>query len=512
MSTYTQRQQLFNGLMDFADRMQQQQPKITDGCLTSRVVGEFSAGKTRFLCELLSDQLPEALYPVSSMQAETRLALEITHGEQVVLQLIEKPSDGHTAHNRVVQSFEHFPTRSEVMESDPFLHRLRLTLPEPRFILANGDGYSEEETPMRLFLVDTPGWNSGEDELSEQSPEALMFGEWNLNMVYVCHALRLDSQLNQEKLKDFLRALADKAGDFRVNPHLIMVITHCDSKERDKSVAKMQQRVYQDWGQIAKDLAWGEDAPALELDVLAYDFAEFKQGDCQLRGEFRQRFWQAFSRHLQQPKQIEQHPWIASVHTWPESWQVQPLIQAQIAELERLSALTQNAKQNGEWVKNMNMTRLIGLDSAEIGKRLSERWSTQVQLKPDFKLTSCADLPKDHPLFTWWRDYWQPRVNALIDAHQQLLDQVAQAFVTLPTETKDLNAYLCQQLDTRLKYAENSQQGSFFCVLTALNSMNSQALTDGPRWLASLLQLSLLDASYQDHLHAALNLANRQVA
>ena len=100
----------------------------------------------------------------------------------------------------------------------------------------------------------------------------------------------------------------------------------------------------------------------------------------------------------------------------------------------------------------------------------------------------------------------------MIDAHQQLLDQVAQAFATLPTETKDLNAYLCQQLDTRLKYAENSQQGSFFCVLTALNSISSQAVTDGPRWLASLLQLSLLDASYQDHLHAALNLANRQVA
>ena len=510
--SHIQRQQLFNGLLHFADRMQQQQPKLSDGCLTSRVVGEFSAGKTRFLCELLSDQLPEALYPVSSMQAETRLALEITHGEHVELHLIEKPSDSHTAHNRVVQSFEHFPTRAEVMGSDPFTHRLRLTLPEPRFILANGDGHSEEETPMRLFLVDTPGWNSGEDALSEQSAEALMFGEWNLNIVYVCHALRLDSQLNQDKLKDFLKALADKAWDFRVNPHLIMVVTHCSASERDKSVAKMQQRVYRDWAAITKDLGWEDDAPALELDVLAYDFAEFAQGDCPRRGEFRQRFWQAFGRHLQQPKQIEQHPWVATLHTWPEAWQIQPLIQAQIVQLEALRRLTQHAKQDGEWVKNMNMTRLIGLDAAAITKRLSERWLSQVQLQPDIQLTTCPDLPKDHPLSAWWQQYWQPRVNALVDAHQQLLDQVPLAFATLPSDTTDLNAYLCQRLDAALKYAENSQQGSFLCVMTALASVNAQAATDPVRWIASLLQLSLLDASYQDHLHAALNGTIGQVA
>ena len=510
--SHTQRQQLFNGLLHFADRMQQQQPKLSDGCLTSRVVGEFSAGKTRFLCELLSDQLPEALYPVSSQQAETRLALEITHGEQVGLQLIEKPSDSHTAHNRVLQSFAHFPTRAEVMGSDPFLHRLRLTLPEPRFILSNGDGHSEEETPMRLFLVDTPGWNSGEDELSEQSAEDLMFGEWNLNIVYVCHAERLDSILNREKLKDFLQTLADKAWDFRVNPHLIMVITHCPAENRDKWIAKMQQRIYHDWQQIMPEQSDAESSVSLDLDILAYDFKTFAQGNCPLRSEFRQRFWQAFGRHLQQPKQIEQHPWIASVHTWPETWQIQPLVQAQIIQLESLRRLTANAKQDGEWVKNMNMTRLIGLDAAAITKRLNERWLSQVQLQPDTHLTACPDLPKDHPLSVWWQQYWQPRVNALVDAHQQLLDQVPLAFATLPSDTTDLNAYLCQRLDAALKYAENSQQGSFLCVMTALASVNAQAATDPVRWIASLLQLSLLDASYQDHLHAALNGTIGQVA
>lgn len=505
MNSYTQRQPLFNSLIHFADHMQQQQPKLTDGCLTSRVVGEFSAGKTRFLCELLSDQLPEALYPVSSMQAETRLALEITHGEQVGLSLIEKPSDSHTAKNQVLQSFEHFPTRAEVMSADPFIHRLRLTLPEPRFILANGDGASEEQAPMRLFLVDTPGWNSGEDELSEQTAEALMFGEWNLNIVYVCHALRLDSQLNQDRLKDFLQALANKAGDFRVNPHLIMVITHCSSHERDKSIAKMQQRVYHDWAQMTQRMGLDDGELTLELDVLAYDFADFAQGDCPRRGDFRQRFWQAFGRHLQQPKQIEQHPWVASIHTWPQEWQIQPIIQQQMAQLGMLRQLTARAKQDGEWVKNMNMTRLIGLDAAAITKRLTERWYSQIQLHPDVMLSTCPNLPKGHPLSLWWQHYWQPRINALVDAHQQLLNQVKQTFATVPNTTQDLNAYLCQQLDAPLKYANDSQQGSFLCVLTALNSMGADALADAPRWLASLLQLSLLDASYQDHLHHALH-------
>lgn len=512
MSSYTQRQQLFNSFMHFADHMQQQQPKLTDGCLTSRVVGEFSAGKTRFLCELLSDQLPEALYPVSSMQAETRLALEVTHGEQVELTLVEKPSDSHTAKNRVLQSFEHFPTRAEVMNVDPFLHRLRLTLPEPRFILANGDGYSEDEAPMRLFLVDTPGWNSGEDELSEQSAQDLMFGEWNLNIVYVCHALRLDSQLNQDRLKDFLRALADKAGDFRESAHLIMVITHCVASERDKSIAKMQQRVYHDWAQITQSMGLDDAELTLELDVLAYDFAEFAQGECPRRGDFRQRFWQAFGRHLQQPKQIEQHPWVASIHAWPQAWQIQPLIQQQIAQLEMLRQLTARAKQDGEWVKNMNMTRLMGLDTAAVTQRLMERWQSQIQLDFDVMLTNCPNLPEGHPLSLWWQHYWQPRITALIDAHQQLLNQVKQAFAKVPTETPDLNAYLCQQLDAALKYANDSQQGSFFCVLKALNSMSADALNDSPRWLASLLQLSLLDASYQDHLYSALHATVGEVA
>lgn len=509
--SHIQRQQLFNSLLHFADRMQQQQPKLSDGCLTSRVVGEFSAGKTRFLRELLSSQLPEELHPVSSDHAETRLALEITHGEHVELHLIEKRKDEDTANNRVVQSFDHFPTRDEVMEYDPFTHRLRLTLPEPRFILANGDGHSDEETPMRLFLVDTPGWNSGEDALSEQSAAALMLGEWNLNVIYVCNALRLDSQLNQDKLKDFLKALAAKAGDFRASPHLIMVITQCAASERDKSVAKMHQRVYRDWAEINKYLG-EDDAPKLEIDILAYDFEKDFSKNVLLRDEFRQHFWQAFGRHLQQPKQIEQHPWVATLHTWPEAWQIQPLIQAQIVQLESLRRLTANAKQDGEWVKNMNMTRLIGLDAAAITKRLSERWLSQVQLQPDTQLTACPDLPKDHPLSAWWQKYWQPRVNALVDAHQQLLDQVPLAFASLPNDTNDLNAYLCQRLDTALKYAENSQQGSFLCVMTALASVNAQAVTDPVRWIASLLQLSLLDASYQDHLHAALNGTIGQVA
>jgi len=69
------------------------QPPLSDGVLTARIIGEFSAGKTRLLRELLVPLIPPALFPLSSLERQTRLRLEITHGETPRLSLIERPQD-----------------------------------------------------------------------------------------------------------------------------------------------------------------------------------------------------------------------------------------------------------------------------------------------------------------------------------------------------------------------------------------------------------------------------------
>ena len=63
-------------LQSFAKKMEKE-TQLKDGCLTARIVGEFSAGKTRLLKELLNEVIPADLFPVSSIERQTKLQLEI---------------------------------------------------------------------------------------------------------------------------------------------------------------------------------------------------------------------------------------------------------------------------------------------------------------------------------------------------------------------------------------------------------------------------------------------------
>lgn len=71
---------LYRALRALAERLSRPAAP-PDGLLSARVIGEFSAGKTRLLRELLGEVIPPALFPVSSLERQTRLPLEITYGE-----------------------------------------------------------------------------------------------------------------------------------------------------------------------------------------------------------------------------------------------------------------------------------------------------------------------------------------------------------------------------------------------------------------------------------------------
>ena len=125
----------YSALQSFATHMTKFQ-QISDGLLTARVIGEFSAGKTRFLRELLGDSIPPALYPVSSLERQTRLPMEITYGPEPELTLVQRANDYEINDKaRTLQTLTEFPDREATVQYDPLQHRLRLAIPENRLIL-----------------------------------------------------------------------------------------------------------------------------------------------------------------------------------------------------------------------------------------------------------------------------------------------------------------------------------------------------------------------------------------
>src|SRR5471030_2025161 len=121
---------------------------ISDGSLSARIVGEFSAGKTRLLSAVLGGIVPEALTPVSSRDVQTRLPLEVTYGDEPLLTVVEY-AQGRDLGAKILRELDQFPAREQIVEMalDPDLHRLRLSLPLAQLVLPNGDFFDDRKTP-----------------------------------------------------------------------------------------------------------------------------------------------------------------------------------------------------------------------------------------------------------------------------------------------------------------------------------------------------------------------------
>lgn len=293
--------------------------EIEDGALTVRIVGEFSAGKTRVLSELFPLQISEALKPISSQEAQTKLPLEISYGEVPSLALVQRSSDLDEVQH--VKFLDAFPDRQFVSQYDPQEYRLRLLINEPRFILKDGDGYSEDNTPKKLFLIDTPGWNSGEDAIAEVDAKNYLFGEHNLAILYVCHANRLDGHINNEKLKNFLDALID-ADFYSTNSRLYIVITHCEDASKTRLIEKMNERVCDIW----KNELFG-NLDDLILKVVAVDFPSMDDHELQ---DFQEDIWSYLLTEVGNESFEVQKTYSQQILDWDESLDIRVLIKEQV--------------------------------------------------------------------------------------------------------------------------------------------------------------------------------------
>lgn len=462
--------------------------QLTDGFVTARVVGEFSAGKTRLLSELFGQLIPEPLMPISSLEPQTRLQLEITYGDAPALSLVERAQDFEPA--RLVRQLDEFPDRQDLADLDPMRYRLRLAVSEPRLILHEGDGYGDDEkTPKRLFLIDTPGWSSGDDELAEQEASALMTGYDNLALVYVSQAGRLDGVVNADHLRDFMSAVAD--ADFVDQIQLLLVITRCPSADAPRMEKRARDLVHRLWAEL------GRDEDELSLDVFCVDFHAMS---AQALQQFRDGFWRSLLEPLKQPVQPvgHSHPWVAALRRWPDDWDLRPNLRATTELLERAKTLLQQARQGDEFVAGMNMYRLTGLDKTALRKKVETAWFKQFGCDSvELSQWSVPALSDQHPLSDWWSNYWQRQLERTLEPVQAFFDSAREAINRLTPDVEDLKDYLLSQLDRPHARALTALDGSFASLVKTAHSLLKEPAAE--KLVATLLALSQLQARYEDY-------------
>ncbi|WP_068979520.1 MULTISPECIES: P-loop NTPase family protein [Aeromonas] len=480
---------VYQAIKSFAKRMTQ--TRIEDGFLTARVIGEFSAGKTRLLTTLFGDGIEPSLHPVSSLEPQTRLQLEICYSNTPSLTLIEREDDVKPA--VILEKLQVFPNRNETLKYDPFRHRLRLEVCERRLILESGDRFSDDTQPKRLFLIDTPGWNSGDDDLAESTPTELMTGYHNLALIYVVSAMRLDSAGNAERLHAFIEMLGDV--DFLDRYKIMLVITHCPATEAEAMCARANDRLIQMWQSA------GYAADELELDVLCIDFASLSDTAIQA---FRQQFWHCLRRPLDADttQAVESaHPWAMSVQHWPQEWQLPSRLHQSMQALINMRQLLGLACKDGDFMPGMNQHRMFGLDAAAMRRKAQDRWRQQLALThgqsiPSFK--AVAELPAEHPLFAWWHQYFLHNLQQALQPTEVFFEQADQALLGLTPEIDNLQTYLSEHLAQPWQRAQKALDSSFTRLLEQATQLDD---VDTTTQLATMLMLSLIQTRYEDHSH-----------
>lgn len=490
---------LHGALASFANHMSTR-TALKDGVLTARVVGEFSAGKTRLLRELFSSVLPAALFPVSSLERQTRLQLEITHGNSPQLTLVERAADYADA--RKCRVWTKFPERAELTKFDPMRHRLRLALPEPRLILASGDGYSDDDSAKRLFLIDTPGWNSGDDALAESDASTLMAGYHNLSLVYVTQATRVDGAINAQRLAEFLAAFED--ADFLERHSLVFVVTHCSLEEAEAMRARAEDLVLTRWA------ALGRNRDELALSVLCVDFGGMSESQ---RQTFRDAFWGALLAPLDERARRKNLPsdahqpadlWARAVRQGASEWDVPAALRQTQTLIDTARKLLSTVIKNGEFIAGMNHYRLIGLDRQAAQIRLRQAWWRQVGCESallDSLATLPARPPQDHPLSAWWADYWATAVTATLTPTQTLFTTMDRTLDAVDASTEDMQEIFKAALSVPYQAAVAALESSFTRVVET--AQEHLTILPAERLTATLLSLSLLEARYRDHYQHA---------
>lgn len=476
-----------NTLRDFSDCTMARNA-ASDGCLTVRVVGEFSAGKTRLLSELLSDQVPLMLLPISSPERQTKLQLEITYGSSVKLTVVERAVD-HALNPEPINELASFPKREELKSYDPVKHRLRLTIPEPRLILPTGDGYSDDKSPKKLFLIDTPGWNSGDDDIAEGPAKAMMTGVWNLSLVFVTSASRLDGIQNSERLREFMVAFAD--ADFVGQPSIVFIVTHCPKLEQDRLGERARDQINKIW----REVRYSEEYELL-LKIICVDFSEVTKDELI---QFRDDFWSSVLKPLA-TQNTATNSLVENIKKWPDEWDIRPKAVGINSAILRATKLLNLAKNEGKFLHGMNRTRLIGLSEADAREKIVAAWLRQLEcdhIDQLFFSSNEFQLEINHPLYSWWNKSWFIDFERVVESLNDFFVKARGAIYSMPTNHENFNSYLSGKLSS--EYKKSTQEvNSRACKMMGVVATCTKDSTVEV-FLATAIRLSLLQSRFSDY-------------
>ncbi len=473
------------GIQSFSDNMTQ---KIVDELAVVHIIGAFSAGKSRLVRELLRQhQTALALLPISSQERQTALPLEITYGEVASLQQIdiEKPENTIT--------LTCFPTREQQMRFDAETHQLRLEIPEPKLLLGNISLCSAEEGIKRLVLKDMPGWNSGDSFVAENPLANGLVGADNISLVYVVRANAVDSQDDLSRLQAIFSAVENGDAFFYNGFHLIVVVTRCDATSEYEPI---KQRVSERLQQLAEEIGIEDE---FILTVLCVEFGKEQQA---LNQEvFTEAFWQAIFAPIAEQKQATMaFDWANRIQHWPQNWLIQAKLAKSLALVKHAVTFIDQFNKGGEFVANMNNTRLLGLSENERRQKVHNAWLKQVgQWHPLSEAIDELGLDAEHPLAVWWHQYWLAQLRNNLRAIDLLSEKMVQAISKLPTNVSDLQDYFFAQVNADYQQANALSNTHFYCLCQAIEPLTHEA--NHAKVIATLLSVSMLDAKYADYYH-----------
>lgn len=446
-----------------------------------RIIGEFSSGKTRFVRELFGKLIPENLEPVSSRETQTLCPLEVTFGETPTLELIKREDDWANA--AVLENLATFPDRTALLKKDAPNLRLRLTIPEERLILKEGDGYSEGKEPRLLRFIDYPGWNSEDDK---KGLEALgLSSDWpNFALAYVCSALRAEAKTNRATLKIFLEALADGSLECAAaKTPIFLIITGADKHETPALATRLTE--------FARETL-GESAEYFPLITMPVDFAAV---DKKTLEEFRATFWE----HLAKAGREVGKPARRKIFNDPaESAELISYLQRSCDWIKKLRSIHASLKPDGKYLGGRTMRFFDGLNGSAIGQKALKTWQNKISQSDSPKALvrmQIPDLPKDHLLRPWLDSYWLPRLEEPRQRLLKFLEELQNTLLEVNASVTDLEKWLGEKLDWR--YAQAKNQQSFELLMTQVSKFPKNM--DPTRLLSTLISLSLMEASFAEN-------------
>jgi len=467
--------------------------ELSDGWLSIRIIGEFSAGKTRLIRELFGDVIPDTLMPISSLEKQTKLPLEITYNEVPSLCIVEKEFD-YQVNCKELENLSIFPEREYFCTSgyNHIKHRLRLGIPEKIFILNNGDGIQDNDKPKKLFLIDMPGWNSEENEdFLEDELSQKMSGYCNLSLVYVVNYQRMDSRYNKKMLRIFLKEFADT--EFLGKRNLVVLITHCPGENQQKT--KESQTLY--FQEILNSL--GVLSNSFNLEIICVEFSEHTEDD---KSRFKQHFLKSILSPLNNDmvESNETNTLIKKLESFDNKINFKDLIRNYISMYDRMKSIIKLLKKDNCFLYGMNMTRLRGYSKKEINDKLLRTWLKQIEvidLNDLMGITKIKNkLSKSHPMYEWFSEYWLHNFNNMMAFFSTLINHEIKIINDLPEAITDLENYLYSELESLYLECLLQVESSFGAVIESTKELlgNDNVL----EFYSTLISMSFLDSEYQD--------------